>query len=196
MRTNSDLLSYIPSGTFVYGSLPNPGGKIGQGLTAAEQQASENTAFRAWWSSDAGLKLRRLVDGVQSVSSLLGDEVVFFVASSGPRDEVPIVMARVHGDNRAALATALAGLFAEAGESAPPYSVSDELMVISDAPSHLAWALDHLGGASTPRSRRPSRDRYRRGVGWLVGVDATPVIQMAATDDAPPVKFADMIGVK
>lgn len=196
LRTTSDLLSYMPGGTFVYGSLPNPGGKIGQGLMAAEQQASENTAFRAWWSSDTGLRLRRIVDGVQSVSSLLGDEVVFFVASAGAHGEVPIVMSRVQAHNRTALVTALEGLFAEAGDSALPYSVSDELMVISDVPSHLAWALDHLGGASTSPFATAIADRYRHGVGWLVGVDAAPVIQMASEDDAPPVEFADMIGVK
>ena len=95
LRTTSALLSYLPAGAFVYGAVPNPGGKIGQGLAAAEQQAFENAAFRAWWSSDAGLELRRIVDRVQSVSSLLGDEVVFSVASAGPRDEVPMVMARV-----------------------------------------------------------------------------------------------------
>jgi hypothetical protein len=196
LRTTSDLLSYIPSGTFVYGSLPNPGGKISQGLMAAEQQASENAAFQAWWSSDAGLQLRRIVDGVQSVSALLGDEVVFFVASAGARDEVPIVMSRVQAHNRSALVTALEGLFAEAGHSAPPYSVTDELMVISDAPAHLAWALDHVGGASTSPFAAAIADRYRHGVGWLVGVDAAPIVRMASEDDAPPIEFADMMRVK
>ena len=196
VRTTSALLSYIPSGTFVYGSLPNPGGKIGLGLTAAEQQATENAAFRAWWTSDTGLQLRRIVDGVQSVSSLLGEEVVFFVASAGAQDEVPIVVSRVQAQNRATLVTALEKLFAEAGDAAPPYSVSDDLMVISDAPAHLAWALDHLGGASTSPFAAAIADRYRRGVGWLVGVDAAPAIKMASNDDAPPVEFADMMGVK
>ena len=93
LRTSSALLSYLPAGAFVYGAVPNLGGKIGQGLAAAEQQAFENAAFRAWWSSEAGLELRRIVDRVRSVSSLLGDEVVFSVASAGPRDEVPMVMA-------------------------------------------------------------------------------------------------------
>lgn len=196
VRTTTDLLAYIPSGTFVYGSLPNPGGKIGQGLMAAEQQASENTAFQAWWSSDTGLEVRRIVDGVQSVSSLLGDEVVFFVASAGAREQVPVVMARVQAHNRPSLVTALEGLFAGAGDAAPPYSVSDELMVISDAPAHLAWALDHLGGASTSPFAAAIADRYRHGVGWLFAVDAAPVVQMASQDDAPPVEFADMMGVK
>jgi hypothetical protein len=196
LRTSSALLSYLPAGAFVYGAVPNLGGKIGEGLAAAEQQASENAAFRAWWSSDGGIELRRIVDRVRSVSSLLGDEVVFAMASAGPRDEVPVVMARVEPDKRAVLTSALDGLFADAGESSRPYSVSDELMMISDSPAHLAWAVSHLGqGASSPFAAAIG-DRYKRGAGWLIGVDAAPVIAMAAGDDAPPIEFAGMTGVK
>ena len=196
LRTSSALLSYLPAGAFVYGAVPNPGGKIGQGLVAAEQQAFANAAFRAWWSSDAGLELRRIVERVQSVSSLLGDEVVFSMASAGPRDEVPVVLARVQPGQRAALASALDGLFADAGETSRPYSVSDDLIVASDSPSHLAWALNHLGqGASSPFASAIG-ERYRRGAGWLIGVNAAPVIEMAAGDDAPPIKFAGMTGVQ
>ena len=46
LRTSSALLSYLPAGAFVYGAVPNLGGKIGEGLAAAEQQAFENAAFR------------------------------------------------------------------------------------------------------------------------------------------------------
>ena len=130
------------------------------------------------------------------MSSLLGDEVVFSVASAGPRDEVPVVMARVQPDKRAALTSALDELFADAGESSRPYSVSDELVVVSDSPSHLAWAVAHLGqGANSPFAAAIG-DRYKRGAGWLIGVDAAPVIAMAAGDDAPPIEFASMTGVK
>src|SRR3954463_8490408 len=131
LRTNSALLSYLPAGAFVYGAIPNPGGNIGLGLAAAEQQALENAAFRAWWTSDTGIELRRIVDHVQSVSSLLGDEVVFSVASAAPRQEVPMVMARVQPGKRAALAAALDGLFADAGESSRPYSLTDDLVVVA-----------------------------------------------------------------
>src|SRR5436190_16170332 len=196
LRTSSALLSYLPAGAFVYGALPNPGGKIGEGLAAAEQQAFENAAFRAWWSSDGGLELRRMVDRVRSVSSLLGDEVVFSVASAGTRDEVPVVMARVQAGSRAALTSALDGLFADAGDASRPYSVSDDLVVVSDSPSHLAWAVSHLGqGASSPFAAAIG-DLYKRGAGWLIGVDAAPVIAMAAGDDAPPIELAGMTGVK
>jgi hypothetical protein len=196
LRTSSALLSYLPAGAFVYGAVPNIGGKIGEGLAAAEQQALENAAFGAWWSSEQGVELRQIIDRVRSVSSLLGDEVVFSLASVGPREQVPVVMARIQGGQRAALTSSLDGLFAAAGESSRPYSVSDEMIVISDSPSHLAWALSHLGqGASSPFAAAIG-DRYKRGAGWLIGVDAAPIIAMAAGDDAPPVEFAGMTGVK
>jgi hypothetical protein len=196
LRTSSALLSYLPAGAFVYGAIPNPGGKIGQGLAAAEQQASENAAFRAWWNSETGLELRRIVDRVQSVSGMLGDEVVFSVASAGSRDEVPIVMAGAQPNKRAALASALDGAFAEAGEGSRPYSVSDELIVVSDSPVHLAWAVSHLGQSASSPFASAIRDRYQRGAGWLIGVDAAPVIAMASGDDAPPIELARMAGVK
>ena len=84
LRTSSALLSYLPAGAFVYGAVPNLGGTIGQALVLAEQQASENAAFGAWWNSETGRLLRQMVDRVQSVSSLLGDEIVFCVGSPGP----------------------------------------------------------------------------------------------------------------
>jgi len=144
------------------------------------------------------VELRQIVDRVRSVSSLLGDEVVFSLASAGALDAVPVVMARVQANQRAALTSALDGLFAEAGESSRPYpySVSDELMVVSDSPAHLAWALDHLGqGAASPFATAIG-DRYKRGAGWLISVDAAPVVAMSAGDDAPPIELASMTGVK
>ena len=196
LRTNSALLSYLPTGAFVYGAVPNLGGRIGQALVLAEQQSAENAAFAAWWNSETGRLLRQMVDRVQSVSSLLGDEVVFSAASAGSGGEVPMVLARVQSGRRAELASALEGLFAGTGEPAPPYSVSEELMVVSNSPANLAWVLGHLGqGASSPFAAAIG-ERYRRGVGWLIGIDAPPVVTAAAGDDAPPVELAGMIGMK
>jgi hypothetical protein len=137
-----------------------------------------------------------MVDRVQSVSAMLGDEVVFSVAVAGAGDDVPIVMARAQADKRAALTNALDELFAQAGESSRPYVVNDDLMVVSNSPSHLAWAISHLGqGAASPFASAIA-ERYRHGAGWLMAIDATPVIQMASGDDAPPIELADMAGVK
>jgi hypothetical protein len=196
LRTNSALLPYLPAGAFVYGAVPNLGGKIGQALALADQQSSENAAFGAWWNSETGRQLRQMVDRVQSVSSLLGDEVAFSVGVQAPGQEAPMVIARVKPGKRAALASALDGLFAESGEPALPYSVSDDLMVVSNSASNLAWALGHLGqGASSPFAAA-IKERYERGIGWLVGIDAAPVIVMAKDDDAPPVELAAMAGLK
>ena len=175
---------------------PIPAARSARAWPRPSSRHSRTPRFGRGGALIRGCELRRIVDRVQSVSSLLGDEVVFSVASAGPRDEVPVVMARVQADQRAELTTALDGLFADAGESSRPYSVSDELMVVSDSPSHLAWTISHLGqGASSPFAAAIG-ERYTRGAGWLIGVDAAPVIAMAAGDDAPPIEFAGMTGVK
>ena len=196
LRTSSALLSYLPAGAFVYGAAPNPGGKISEGLVAAEQQAFENAAFSAWWSSDSALALRRIIDRVQSVSSLLGEEIVFTMASTGTDGEVPMVIARVQAGKRESLTTALDALFAETGESARPYSLSEDLMVVSDSSAHHAWAVGHLGQGAASSFAAAVGDRYRRGAGWLVGVDAATVIQMAEGSDAPPIEFAGLTGMR
>ena len=85
-----------------------------------------------------------------------------------------MVMARVQPGRRAELASALEGLFAGTGEPAPPYSVSEDLMVVSNSPSNLAWALGHLGqGAGSPFAAAIG-ERYRRGAGWLIGDGCGP----------------------
>jgi hypothetical protein len=90
----------------------------------------------------------------------------------------------------------LEGLFAATGESIGSYSVSDDLMVVSNTPSHLAWALAQQGqGAGSPFAAAIG-ERYQRGVGWLIGMDAPPLVTMASGDDAPPVKLAGMMGMK
>ncbi len=195
LRTNPAMLPYLPAGAVVYATVPNPGITIGRALALAEEQSAQNATFGAWWNSETGRLLRQMADRLQSVTPLLGDEIVLCASVLGPGQPAPIVMARVQPGSRANLTSALEGLFAEAGESAP-YSVSDDLMVVSDSPSHLAWALAHLGqGASSPFAAAIG-ERYRRGVGWLIGIDAAPVIAMASEDDAPPVELAGMIGMK
>ncbi len=196
LRTSSALLQYLPAGAVVYGAIPNLGGTIGKALVLAEQQASENAAFGAWWTSETGRLLKQMVDRVQSVSSLLGDEIVFCASFPGPGEQVPVVMARVQPGKRAELASALNGLFVGTGESVLPYSVSEDLMVVSNSPAHLAWAVGHLGqGANSPFAAAIG-ERYQRGAGWLMGMDAPPVVAAASGDDAPPIELAGMIGMK
>jgi FecR-like protein len=196
LRTDSALLSYLPAGAVVYGTVPNPGVTIGRALALAEEQSAQNATFGVWWNSETGRLLRQMADRIQSVNPMLGDEIVFCASVPGSDEPVPIVMARVQPGRRAELASALDALFAEAGASPAAYSVSDDLMVVSSSPSQLAWALAHLGqGAGSPFAAAIG-ERYRRGVGWLIGMDAPPIVKMASGDDAPPIELAGMIGMK
>ena len=196
LRTRSALLAYLPSDVFVYGALPNLGDTIGHAMVAAEQEASLNPTFGTWWNSGTGQVLRQTVDRLQSVSSMLGEEVVLCAALPGAHEQVPMVMARLQPGKRPALASALDALFAKAGETPLPYSASEELLVVSDTALHLQWALNHLGQGGTSPFAVAVADRYKRGVGWLIAMDAPPVVKAAAGDDAPPVEFAGMLGVK
>jgi ferric-dicitrate binding protein FerR (iron transport regulator) len=197
LRTNPALLSYLPSGAIVYGTVPNPGVTIGRAMALAEEQTAQNPAFGAWWSSETGQLLRQMVDRVQSVNPLLGDEIVFCASiAPGLAEPVPMVMARVKPGSRAELSSALERLFADAGETPGSYSVSDDLVVVSRSPTDLTWALAHLGqGAGSPFGAAIA-ERYGRGVGWLLAIDAPPIVKQASGDDAPPVELAGLIGLK
>jgi hypothetical protein len=196
MRINATVLSHLPAGAVVYGTVPNPGITIDRALTLAEEQSAQNATFAAWWNSETGQQLRHIVNRVQSVNPLLGDEIVFCASvADGFNQPVPMVMARVQPGKRTELTSALEGLFAEANE-APAYSVSDDLMVVSISPSQLSWALAHLGqGAGSPFAAVLTQ-RYQRGVGWLIAMDAPPLVKAAAGDDAPPIELSRMIGMK
>ncbi len=194
-RTTSALLPYLPAGAFAYGAIPNLNGTMSMALILADQQSSQNAAFAAWWSSETGQVARAMVNRLQSVSWLLGDEIVFAASAAGADQEVPMVMARVQPGKAADLSHALKALFTDSGESLP-FSVSNDLMVVSNTPAHLTWALGSLGqGAGSPFAAA-IKDRYRQGTGWLLGIDAPAVVAMAAEDDAPPIELAGMIGMK
>src|SRR5262249_41420342 len=152
LRTNSALLSYLPAGAVVYGTVPNPGLTIDRALSLAEEQSAQNATFGAWWNSDTGRLLKQMTERLQSVSPLLGDEVVLCASLAGLNEPLPMVMARVQPGKRSELSSALEGLLAAAGDAAPAsYSVSDDLVVVSNSQTNLAWALAHLGqGAASP----------------------------------------------
>ncbi len=178
LRTQSRLLEHLPANTVLYGAVPNLTGTISQAVALAEQQSAENPVFSAWWNSETGQELQRLIDRMQSITPLLGDEIVygFSTIRPGAREGVPMVLAEVLPGKRAGLASALEALSNENGGIPLPCSLTDSLMVVSDSQAHLEWLLGHLGqGAATPFAEAIA-DRYRRGAGWLLAVDMEPAI--------------------
>lgn len=194
LRTNATLLQYLPAGLGVYGAVPNPGITISRALALAEDQSPQNATFAAWWNSETGQELRQIADRIQSVSPMLGEEIVFGVSIAGANERVPMLMARLQPGKRAELASTLQQLFAEAGE-APSYSMSDDVIVVSDSAAHLSWAVAHLGHGSASQFAAAINERYKRGVGWIIGMDASSLISIAADEDAPPVELAEMMGM-
>ncbi|HTL00935.1 MAG TPA: hypothetical protein VL243_01880, partial [Vicinamibacterales bacterium] len=195
-RNASALLAYLPAGAFAYGAIPNIGGRLGTALALAEEQSSESATFGRWWNSETGELLRQMVNRLQSVSALLGDEVVFCASAAAPDKAVPMVMARVKPGQQAELKVALDSLFAVSGEAAFPYSVSGDLMVVSSTPEDLTWALGQLQHGALSPFAAAIGERYRRGTGWLMALDPPAMIAMSPREDAPPAEIAEMVGMK
>ena len=179
LRTKSSMLPYLPAGAIVYGTIPNPGRDDRPGVVTrrrsvgAERHVRRLVEFR-------NRSVAETDDGSPPVGEPAArrrDRVQCQIpGTDGP---MPIVMARVQSGMRAPLTSALEGLFAATGESPAAYSVSDELMVVSNSSSHLAWVLGHLSqGAGSPfaaaigeryRARRWVADCDRRAAGGRDG---------------------------
>ena len=187
LRTQSRLLQYLPPNAVVYGAVPNLSGTIRQAMALAEQQSADNPVFGQWWNSSTGQELRQLIDRIQAVTPLLGEEIACMFASGAPElsGQIPLIMSEVQPGKRTELANALDALGAEAGQFPLPYSLTDSLLVVSDSPEHLQWGIRHLGEGASSAFAAAVATRYERGAGWLLGVDMEPVVAEASgTEEA------------
>jgi len=177
LRTQSRLLAQMPADFDVYCAIPNLSATIDRAMALFAQQSADNPVFRDWWNSSSGQELKLLVDRIQTVTPLLGEEIVFAYSSV---TKAPMLMAEVQPGKKAELAGALEALRSQSGEAPFAYSLSDTLVVVSDSVEHLQWVLGHLGeGAATPFAAAIAA-RYQRGAGWLLGMDIEPASSSAA----------------
>jgi hypothetical protein len=185
VRTEPSVLKYLPPNTVLYGAVPNLGGTIGRAMDLAAEQAAANPVFNEWWNSDTGNELRRLVDRVQTLTPLLGDEVVFAFSkgAAGATAGIPVVMAEIREGKRADLAQAVEALRSEIGGDPLPYSLADTLIVVSDSDAHLQWVIENLGGGASSPFAAAVAARYERGAGWLLGLDMESGISMIPDDE-------------
>ncbi len=173
LRTQSNLMGVMPPNVVVYAAAPNLSGTIRQAVNLAEQRADESEVFKEWWNSDSAKQLRKMTDDLQSVTPLLGDEIVFVLARQGDV-KIPVLLAEVKGGQADALKQAMARMI-PAQEAHAFYRVTDSLLTFSDSPAHLEWALSSAGqGANAPFTTEIAQ-RYQRGAGWLVGLDLQPL---------------------
>ena len=173
-RTQARLVQYLPDGVVLYGAAPNLAGTIRESLVLAEQQAAESPAFRQWWDSREGRELKGFVDAAQALTPMLGEEIVFLLARvPGERAMIPVVVAEVQAGKRDALTKALQAVAAK--DNKVLSWVTDRVMLVSDSPAHLQWAVLSAGrGASSAFAGELAR-RYQRGAGWLLATDVSSI---------------------
>ena len=183
MRTQSQLLRYLPPNTVVYGAVPNFGNTISQALGFADQQSAENPAFGQWWNSRDSQSLKQLLTRVETVTHLFGEEIVYgySLGVPGSGEKLPMILAEVQPGKQADLTAALDGLAGEIGPSALPYNLTDTLLVLSDSPGHLNLLLDNLGQGTTTPFIQEIAARYQRGAAWMLGMDIESIVSQAGT---------------
>jgi hypothetical protein len=179
MRSQSRLLQYLPPKTVVYGAIPNFGGTIQQIMALVDQQSSENPTFGLWWNSANGQTLKQLMNRVETITHLLGNEIVFGFSLNPLQDtgKAPIILAEILPGKRIDLANALDALGNKTDRSSLNFELTDNLLLVSDSPIHLQWLRSNLGQGGTTSFVEEIRTHYQRGTGWLLGFDmkALPV---------------------
>ncbi len=174
LRTNPQLLAYLPSNALMYGSVPNLGGTIDQTMKLIEARTVESPVLREWWSSPAITEMKAQMTKLQGITPLIGDEMVFAMvglpAGNNPHNHIPLLVTGVKEGQRAALKAKLDETFA-ALPVKPSYSVTDRFMMLTFDARHLTIAeLAPAKLDSTPFGGE-IRARYAKGAGWLLGAN-------------------------
>ena len=81
----------------MYSAIPNLTGTIRQALSLVDQRSGENEVLDEWWSSKTGQDLREMLNRIQAITPLLGDEVLFVLAANpdGSNNGIPLLLAEV-----------------------------------------------------------------------------------------------------
>lgn len=169
VRTESRLLPLIPANPFVYAAVPNIGRAVDETVNLIEQRARENAVLKEWWNSADGAAMRQVLVRVQTITPLLGEEIVFVMTRvPGQQGEgEPLMLAEVPAGRESELRDALTQVLA-AGEGKGVFEIANGRVVV--APSAAALRTQLGGGAATPFAAEIA-DRYRRGTGWLLGLN-------------------------
>lgn len=162
-RVAASMISRLPDQTQFYAAMPNLGPSLDQAVSLIEQRSRQVDVLKEWWTSSRSGEMRATVDQLRSLSSMLGEEIVFVLA----KPEIPAALAEVKAGQEAALEAKLAELLPAPAR----YKIVNGVLVVSQSETKLAQILVRLGkGAGTPFANELSR-RYARGVAWIFGAD-------------------------
>jgi len=169
-RTESRLLGRLPGGAFLYFAQSNPGPFAGELLRLLEERAAASPELRQWLDSGAGRRLRPVLEKIQELASMLGEEIVFVLLRDPAVTERPLhcVMAEVNPASQASLEQALKQTLAG---SQGAFRVIGNLLLVSDSAAHLDTVAQRLGqGAASPFAAEIAA-RYQNGVNMLAAAD-------------------------
>lgn len=192
VRRQARLLPYLPSNTVGYYAIPNLEGAIAEALDLLAQRSTRGTVLDEWWSSSDGVVMREMLEHMQAITPMLGEEIVFLMTGESIMDEiVPLMMARVQTGREEELRAAIDAL-GGSPSAAIPYRVADGLLLVADSPANVALMAVQLGGGASSPFAIEIGHRYERGVGWLAAMD----VRGLDLDDPGSAELGAALGVR
>ena len=187
LRTQARLVPHLPAGTRLYSAIPNLTGTLDQALSLLDQRAGENEVLHEWWSSEAGLGLREMLDRLRAITPLLGEEMVFVLTADPTASihRIPLLLAEVQPGKEDDLHAVIGNL---ESDSETAYAVDGGLLLISDSAENLMTVSASLGGGGSSAFAAEIASRYEGGVGWLTAIDVAALgLDLGLDEDAEQV---------
>lgn len=186
-RTSTRLLNLIPAQTLVYAAIPNLGNAIDRAVDIIEQRARDNATLRQWWESNNAGQMKTVLEKIQSISPMLGDEIVFVLAGGATfQDAYPLLMAEVRPGQNDTLLKSIDAAVAGIDAKGFAREISGDILLISQSADKLARARASLGQGASSQFARDLAARYARGVSWLW---AANLDSLGSHTEAPAASF-------
>ena len=208
LRYNSDLLPYVPDNTVVYAAIPNLSATLGEASQLFQDRLQQSPALRSWWKEqqrNKGPKLASMIEQMKTLSSYLGDEIVFTVAKDGPTYTAPVILARVKQPGLEKFLQGEAKHLSKSGSETALQIVHDPSAVQSSSNRPLLVYLNNDMLVASPEAAElqraaariqqsaPSRfsetplyqqvvHSYQQGAGWLFCADMEQIVAKNVSD--------------
>ena len=185
LRTQANLLPWLPADAIAYVAIPNLAGTLSEAMALVDQHALGNESLAALWSSPQAQSMREALEHVESMTPLLGDEIVLVLTGDAlAGDVVPLMMAQVQTGREDALRAAIRAL--ADNEADLPFLVGNGLLLVADSAANLTRLSGQLGGGAQSGFAVEIGRRYGRGVGWLAALDVRALGTVELEDGLGP----------
>lgn len=169
LRYNSRLLVYVPEDSRIFAAMPNIGTMLTQARQVLDERLNSSEVLRSWWGSPQNKEVRTnvdlMLDKLKELSGYLGEEIILTLQGE---PEYPVIYAEVKSE--AGLRAFFEREMAAAGvKGMVPYTIRNNILILSDKPMHLAAgdAIVARGGSPAGPLRTRIEQTYRNGAAWL-----------------------------